>query len=201
VEETEIGDVRNGEQGSALVVVLVALALTLPLALLLMSTAFVAQRQARSVRDLTALDYAVRAGFGDAQARLATGRIDIAPDEASSYETIVDEITVRVRVERQPDVVLSLDGGVLEGPEARAVDLDAVGFDPTMRRVRQYRLLEVYLVESRAEGSGLPMVRLSAVLAGAEGGPLKQVGLVVERGYFDEIERRGLELGKATRIQ
>lgn len=192
---------RRGEQGSALVVVLVALALLLPLALLLMSTAFVAQRQARSVRDLTALDYAVRAGLGDAEVRLTARRIDVAPAEARSFEMVVNQIRVRVRVERQPDVVLSLDGRVLEELEARAVDVSAIGFDPTMRRVHQYRTLEVYLVESRAEQRELPTVRLSAVLVRVEGGPLQQAGLTVERGYFDEITRRGLELANATKIQ
>ena len=191
---------RQGEQGSALVIVLMALVLMLPLAMLLMSTAFVAQREAGNLRDLTALDYAARAGFADAHLRLAERRIEVAPTRASSYQTVVNGIDVRVRVERQPDAVLGLDGRVLSGIEARAVDVDAVGFDPTMRRVRQYRRLEVFLVESRADKSELPTVRLSAVLVRAEVGPLQQAGLIVERGYFDKRFDRGLELANATRL-
>lgn len=200
MEETATRNLRNGERGSALVVVLMALVVMLPLALLLMTTAFRAQRQAQSMRDLTALDYAVRAGFADAHLRLAERRIDLAPRSASSYQTVVDDVTVRVRVERQQDAVLSLDGRVLTGSDADEADVDAKGFDPTMRPVHQFQRLEVFLVESRADQSGLPTVRLSAVLVRAGSGPLQQAGLVVERGYFDKRFDRGLELANATRV-
>ena len=198
MEKTTTGHVRDSEQGSALIVVVMALVLMLPLAMLLMSTAFRWRQQAQTGRDLTALDYAVRAGYVDAHLRLEQRRINITPTESTAFETEVDGITVRVRVERQPDTVLSLGGRVLSAIEAQAVNLDVFGFDPTMRRVRQYRRLEVFLVESRADRSQLPTVRLSAVLVRAEEGPFQQAGLIVERGYFDELSERGLEFATAT---
>ena len=191
---------RESERGSALIIVVMALAMMLPLAMLLMSTAFRWRQQVQTSRDLTALDYAVRAGFVNAHLRMEQSRINIAPTTSTAFEMEVDGITVRVRVERQPDVVLSLDGRVLSDIEAQAVNVEVFGFDPTMRRVRQYRRLEVFLVESRADRSRLPTVRLSAVLVRADGGSFQQAGLIVERGYFDELSERGLELATATRL-
>jgi hypothetical protein len=70
--------------------------------------------------------------------------------------------------------------------EADQADLELTALDPDMRRVRQYLLLEVYLVEvlvsARPTSAG---VRLRGVLVKADGGRVQQAGLVTDRGFFE----------------
>ena len=177
---------KRSEAGSALLVVLVALLLLLPLSLILARMVGMWQRQSAEFRDLMAMEYAAEAGFADATTRLAARQIDLSPDESRSFAVYdLGGLSASVRVSRQPDVVLALDGSVLEGIEAKKVDLSSVGLDPDLRRVRRFRRLEVYLVEVRVSARpSLADVRLRGVLVRPQGGQLLQGGVNLDRGFF-----------------
>lgn len=187
---------RASEEGSALTVALLTLLILLPLALLLSASVLRWQRQATDFRDRTEAEFLVRSGVADAELRLGQGRIRPAAGESSRFETELEGITVRVRVERKPDIVLDLGGRILDELEAQDVDLDAVGLDGTLRRVRQYRLLEVYLVEARARPRpSLPEIRVSRVLVRdgrprfGRWAPLQQIGLKTDRRFYQQPRR------------
>lgn len=172
------------QRGSALVVVLLMLLLVLPLSLIIGRLVMQWQGGAARLLRLTAMEYAARAGFEDALARLAANRIALDADEATEFEVQgLEGLTPRVRVSRQPDAVVSLEGRVLGAIEAARADLSQVGLDPDMRRVRQFRKIEVCLVEVTVTGSG-GGVRLWGVLLRASDGTWQRAGLRVDRGFF-----------------
>ncbi|MGH9461150.1 MAG: hypothetical protein ACRD1X_08020, partial [Vicinamibacteria bacterium] len=183
------GELRRGERGSALVVVLLMLLLLLPLTLILSRLVMQWQRQAADFYAMTGLEYAARAGFEDAVSRLGTEKIQLRPNESTTFEVEgIGGHTAHVRVSRQADSVVSLDGRVLEGIEAALADLDQMTVDPDLRRVHLFRKLEVCRVDvtvarppSKASMAG---VRLGAVMVRVTGGAWRRAGLRIDRGFF-----------------
>lgn len=177
--------VTRNQEGSALVVALLALLILLPITLILSAMVVKWQKQSADLRDLSGMEYVSRAGLADASRRLDAGHLDVPSGETRSFEVRgLGGYVARVVVHRDPDVVLTLDGRILEGVEARGVDLRETALDPDMRRVRRFRRLEVYLVEARvAARPALPEVKVSGILIRPEGGELQQVGLRIDRQY------------------
>lgn len=176
----------GSERGSTLVVVLLMLLLLLPLTLILGRLVMQWQGGAAQFYRMVELEYAARAGFEEAVARLGSGRMELGRDRGSEFD--VEEIEgprTHVRVSRQPDAVISLEGRVLGELEAAGTDLTQIGLDPDMRRVRQFQELEVCLVEVTVDGPGSrPGVRLWGVLIRAVGGTWRRAGLRIDRGFF-----------------
>ena len=187
MEETDRSPV-SGERGTALVVVLLAIALLLPPTLVMSALAIRWQRQSIDYRDTLAEEFVAEAGFEAARRRLSAEGIGIAANESSSFE--LDElegIPAGVRVSRLEDVVLTLDGVVLEGLAAGRVDLNQTGIDSEGRVTYLYRKLELYLVEVEvARRPTLPAVRLSGVVARLPDGGLETLGLTVERRFRED---------------
>ena len=182
----------QSERGSALVVVLVAIVILLPLTLLLSTVALRWQKQSLSLRDGFGGEFAARAGLEEAKNRIATDGFDLAPERETSF--VVDEIgplTVSVSVLRQPDIVLTVSGQVLEGAAARSVDVEATGTDAEGREVYRYRPLEVYMVRSEViAGSGRRGVRLYSVIGRLPDGSIRPLGVSAKKGYFDQEARK-----------
>jgi hypothetical protein len=177
------------ERGVALPVVLIAMLILLPLSVILAAMVLSWQKQSAEFRDLLGMEFAARAGFEEAINRLSAEGIVTALGRGESMRFELDDVggfPVRTKISREPDVVLTLDGGVLEGLEADQADLELTALDPDMRRVRRYRLLEVYLVEvlvsARPTSAG---VRLRGVLVKVDAGRVQQAGLVMDRGFFE----------------
>jgi hypothetical protein len=107
----------------------------------------------------------------------------MAAKESTSFE--VDEIegmVARVRVSRTEDVVLTLEGGLLEGIDRGRIDLERTGVDAEGRVVYRYRTLEIYVVEvDVVRRQSLPAVKLHGVLARLPDGELETLGLTVQR--------------------
>ena len=179
--------VRRSEEGSALTIVLIAVMILLPLSLILTGMILKWQRQSAEFRDGLAMEYTARAGLAEAFNRISAGEFSLVSGESTDFETKdVGNFPARVRVSRTKDVILSLDGRAVEEPEASSIDLEQTAVDPDLRRVRLYRKLDVYLVEAQVSNKpGWVSVRLKAVLLRPENGPLRQVGLRIERGHFD----------------
>jgi hypothetical protein len=178
---------RHGERGAALLVVLIALAALMPLALLLSDFASRRQRQVTGYRFNLAGQAAVRGALDLAVGRLEEGRIAlVGPDQSAQFE--LEEPAnrpVTVRVRRQGDAVLTLEGDVLDAEDAAGLDLDSVALDGLGGLVRRYRRLEVYLVEAEAPARyPYAAVRLLAVVARPETEPFVVLGLRYDRGYF-----------------
>jgi hypothetical protein len=174
---------RSGESGTALVVVLMAIVILLPPTLVLATLALRWQRQSIDLRDRASEELAAQAFFEEARARLAGGELDIAPGEGRPFAPRpIEGVEARVRVSRSEDVVLSLEGRILEGVAAERVDPEQTGTDAEGREVYQYRRLEVYLVEAEASRrrSLLP-VRLTGVLARLPDGQFETLGVVRKR--------------------
>lgn len=175
------------ERGAALLLVLIALAALMPLALLLSDFAWRRQRQVNARQQNLGGQAAARGGLDLAMARLHEGRIALrGPDQSEQFELEEPEgRPVRVRVSRQSDAVLSLEGRVLTPEEAAGVDVDQLGIDGLGRQVRQYRRLEIYLVEAESPArSPFGAVRLLAAVARLDTGEVLCVGLRYDRGYF-----------------
>jgi type II secretory pathway pseudopilin PulG len=177
------------ERGAALLVVIVALAALMPLALLLSDFAWRRQRQVNGRQQNLAGQAATRGALDLTMARLQSGRLDLTgPDQSTRFELEEPEgRPVRVRLSRQDDAVLSLEGHVLTPEEAAMVDVDQVGTDGFGNVVHEYRRLEVYLVE--AESPARPpfgAVRLLATVVRLDTGDIKCIGLRYDRGYFRE---------------
>jgi hypothetical protein len=101
-------------------------------------------------------------------ARLQSGRLDLrGQDQSESFDLDEPESRpVRVRVSRQTDAVLSLEGRLLTPDEAAKVDADALGIDGLGNVVHQYRRLEIYLVEAESPARRpFGAVRLLAAVA------------------------------------
>jgi hypothetical protein len=177
--------VRRGERGVALILVLLTLAVVTPLALMLSDFALTRQRQANGFRQNLGGQAAVRGALAVAMTRLQSGQIALGPvAPAAEFDLYEGPRPVHVRVSREPDAVLGLDGSVLGPDDARDVDVDAVGIDPVRGAVREYRRLEVYRVEAERQARyPFAAVRLLAVVARLDDGVLCR-GVRYDRGYF-----------------
>ena len=81
-------------------------------------------------------------------------------------------------------MILGLDGSVIDPDDAADLDLDRLGIDPTSGAVRQYRRLEVYLVEAESPARyPFAAVRLLAVVGRLDEGVIC-LGVRYDRGYF-----------------
>ena len=175
------------ERGAALLLVLIALAGLMPLALLLSDFAWRRQRQVNARQQNMGGQAAVRGALDLTMARLQAGNIVlVGPDQSARFELDEPEgRAVRVRVSREGDAILSLEGRVLTPQEAADLDLDQLGIDGLGRVVRQYRRLEVYLVEAESPArSPFGAVRLLAAVTRQDTGEITCIGLRYDRGYF-----------------
>jgi hypothetical protein len=161
----------------------------LPLAVILATMVLSWQKQSAEFRDLLGMEFAARAGFEEAVNRLSAEGIMSSLGVGESTRFLIEDVggfPAHSTISREPDVVLTLGGRVLEGLEAEHADLDARGVDPDRRRVRQYRLLEVYLVEvlvsARPTSAG---VRLRGVVIKTDDGQGQRAGLAIDRGFFE----------------
>ena len=177
--------VMREEKGSALVIVLVALLILTPLMLILSAMVIKWQRQAVELRDLVGMEYAARAGFVSAANQLYIGHIDTQMGGTTSLElTGLEDFATKAQIVRDPDVVLTLDGQVLEGLDASRVDLEQTAIDPDLRRVRRFRRLEVYLVDVLVtQRPSIPGVRLQGILIRTDDGEVRQIGIRIDREH------------------
>lgn len=175
-----------GERGSALVVVLLMLLLILPLSLILGRLVMQWQSRAAQFRSFAEQEYTARAGFEDALRRLGLNEVKLDPDESTEFPLEgFEPPDVRVKVSREADAVVSLEGRVLEGIEATRADLEQIGVDPDLRRVYKFRKLEVCRVEVIVPGPrSFAGVRLWGVVVRAPNGPWQRAGLRIDRGFF-----------------
>jgi hypothetical protein len=173
----------NREQGAALVTVLVAIVVLLPPTIILAGLALRWQRQSIDFRDQIAQELAAEGVLEQARARLSGDAIDLAPNEGASFvPRAVPGLDSKVRVSRAEDVVLTLDGRVLEGMAATSVDLEQTGIDAEGRVVYQFRKVEIYLVEvDVSRRASLPPLKLYGVLARLPDGSLQTLGLTRRR--------------------
>ena len=171
------------EEGAALVTVLVAIIVLLPPTIVLASLALRWQRQSIDFRDRIAQELGAEGVLEEARARLSGNGIDLAPNEGTTFvPRDIDGLDSGVRVSRAEDVVLSLDGRLLEGLAATSVDLEQTGIDAEGRVVYQFRKVEVYLVEIDASRrASLPPVKLYGILAKLPDGSLQILGLTRRR--------------------
>jgi len=177
------------ERGAALLIVLIALAALMPLALLLSDFAWRRQQQVNARQQDLGGQAAVRGGLDVAMARVQSGRLDLrGADQSEEFEMEEPEgRPVRVRVSRQTDAVLSLEGRLLTPEEAAMVDVDALGIDGLGNVVHEYRRLEVYLVEAESPARRpFGAVRLLAAVARLDTGEIYCIGMRYDRGYFRE---------------
>lgn len=166
-------------------VVLLVLLVLLPLGLTLLTMVMARFKQTVNFRDLLQQDFAVRGGLAEAAVRLEGG-LDLKAGESAPFEMEgLSQNVVAVRVERDRDVILALDGHVLTSLEAARVNVGQVAIDAEGRRIFQYRKVEVYLVEAKVIGRpGLAGVRLRGVLLRKPNGTIAQMGVRLERGFF-----------------
>ena len=179
---------RPQERGAALLLVLIALIALMPMALFLSDFAWRRQRQVNTRTQNVGGQAAVRGALELAMARIQSGRIHLlGPDQSERFELEEPDFRpVRVRVSRQDDAVLGLEGRVLAPDEAAQVDPDELGIDGLGRVVRQYRRLEVYLVEAESPARHpFGAVRLLAAVARLDTGEVVCVGVRYDRGYFN----------------
>ena len=186
--------VMREEKGSALVIVLVALLILTPLMLILSAMVVRWQQQAAELRDLVGMEYAARAAFVSAANQLYIGNIETQVGATTPLELAgLGDFATKAQISRDPDVVLTLDGTVLEGIDTRRVDLEQTAIDPDLRRVRRFRRLEVYLVDVLVtRRPSIPDVRLQGILIRTDDGELRQVGIRIDREYAQvETETNG----------
>jgi hypothetical protein len=179
--------VRAKERGAALLLVMIMLAALMPLALLLSDFAFRRQRQVNARQQDLGGQAAVRGALDLVMARIQSGRLDLrGVDQSERFELEEPEgRPVRVRVTRQADAVLSLDGRLLTPEEVAMVDVGALGIDGLGNVVREYRRLEVYLVEAESPArQPFGAVRLLAAVARLDTGEIYCIGMRYDRGYF-----------------
>lgn len=174
------------ERGASLLLVLLALATLMPLALLVSDLASRRQRQVTAHQLNLGGQAAVRGALDLAMARLQSGRIALASAQSARFE--LEEPAsrpVRVRVSREPDAVLTLDGRVLGPEDAGDLELDRLGIDGMGRAVRQYRTLEIYLVDAESPARyPFGAVRLLGVVARLDADRVMCLGVRYDRGYF-----------------
>jgi hypothetical protein len=173
-----------GERGAALLLALVALAALMPLALVLSDLVTMRQRQVGGLRQNVGGQAMVRGALDLALAQLRSRQISLEPAQSTEFDLREPPRPVHVRVSRQPDVVLGLDGSVSDLEDAADVDLEALGIDRTGGVVRQYRRLEIYLVEAESPARyPFAAVRLLGVVGRLDEGVLC-LGVRYDRGYF-----------------
>jgi len=184
--QDDIRVLRRGERGLALLLVLAALAMALVLVLVVSKVALSRRVKATAYRETLARQIAVRGALDSVRERLFTKKLVLSPDRVSQFELGAPlAVAVRVRVARESDAVVTLDGRVLRGLEASGIDVAEVGMDGTKRTVHPYRRLQVYLVEAEAEGGpSFPAVRLLGGLARLDDGSVLSLGFRYDRGYF-----------------
>lgn len=174
------------ERGVSLILVLIALAALTPLALMLSNFVLTRQRQVNAYQQGVGSQAAVRGALDLAMARLQAREIVLLASESSTFELENGPRPVRVRVTRDADAVLALDGSVLDPAEVLDLDVDSLGIDPAGGgAVREYRKLEVYHVEAESPARyPFPAVRLLAALGRLDEGVVC-LGVRYDRGYFD----------------
>jgi hypothetical protein len=171
------------EDGAALVTVLVAIIVLLPPTILLATLALRWQQQSIDYRDRIAQELAAEGVLEEARARLSGNGIDLAPNEGTTFVPRGnDGIDSHVRVSRTDDLVLALDGRLLDGLAAASADLNATGTDAEGRVIYQFRKVEIYLVEiDVSRRASLPPVKLYGILARLPDGSLQTLGLTRRR--------------------
>jgi hypothetical protein len=172
------------ERGASLILVLFALSVLMPLALILSDLVLMRQRQVNRHQQNVGGQAAVRGALDLAMARLQSGQIALGSARFAEFELEEPPRPIHVRVSREPDAVLGLDGRVFDPEEAADLDLDRLGIDPVRGAVRQYRRLEVYTVEAEAPARyPFAAVRLLAVVGRLDEGVIC-LGVRYDRGYF-----------------
>ncbi|HEY7698374.1 MAG TPA: hypothetical protein VIE88_08150 [Vicinamibacteria bacterium] len=169
--------------GAAIVTVLIAIAVMVPPTIILATLALRWQRQSIDFRDRIAQELAAEGVLDEARARLAGKDLDLAPEEGATFVPRAEkEMEAAVRVSRADDVVLALDGRLLEGAAATSADLEATSTDAEGREVFQYRRIEVYLVQvDVSRRRSLPPLKLYGVLAKLPDGSIQTLGLTRRR--------------------
>jgi len=175
------------ERGAALLLVMIALAALMPLALLLSDFAWRRQQQVNANQQNLAGQAAVRGALELAMARIQSGRLVLrGPDQSERFE--LEEPAgrpVRVQVSRETDAVLGVDGRLLAPEEVAMADVDQLGIDNLGNQVREYRRLEVYVVEAESPARRpFGAVRLLATVVRLDTGEIDCIGLRYDRGYF-----------------
>ena len=177
---------RAGERGVSLVLVLVALAALTPLALMLSNFVLTRQRQVNAHQQAVGSQAAVRGGLDLAMSRLGAGELALVPSESSDFDLETGPRPVRVRVTRDADAILALDGRVIDPADEPDLDLDQLGIDASGGgAVREYRRIEVYHVDAESPARyPFPAVRLLAAI-GRLDGRVVCLGVRYDRGYFE----------------
>lgn len=166
----------GNERGVALVIVLMAIMVILPPTIILASFAMRWQRQAIDMRDGMEQEYLAEAALEHARNRLSGDDVDIEVEGRRTFR--VDELDVEFTLTRLDDVVLTVEGDILEGLAAGRVNLDQVGVDAEGRTVYQYRKLELYLVETVLQRRpSLVPTTLRAVMARLPNGTIETLGV------------------------
>ena len=176
---------RVDERGASLILVLIALAALMPLAMMLADLVSMRQRQVTGFQQNLGGQAAVRAGLDLALTRLQSRQITLGSAQAERFELKLAPRPVRVRVSRQSDAILAMDGSVIDPEGAAGLDLESLVLDPVAGGViRRYRRLEVYLVEAECSARyPFAAVRLLAVVGRLDEGVLC-LGVRYDRGYF-----------------
>jgi hypothetical protein len=182
----EEDDLLKREGGAALVTVLVAIVVLLPPTVILATLALRWQRQSVDFRDRIAQELAAEGVLEEARARLSGGPGDGIDLPSKGGITFVprggESASARVRISRAEDVVLTLDGRILEGIAAGGVDLERTAIDAEGRTVYQYRKVELYLVEIDASPRpSLPPLKLYGILGRLPDGSIQTLGLTRRR--------------------
>ena len=178
---------KAGERGAALILVMIALAALMPLALLLSDFAWRRQQQVNARQQDLAGQAATRGALDLAMGRIQSGGLVLrGPDQSERFELEEPEgRPVRVRVSRETDAVLSVDGRLLAPEDAAMADVDQLGIDIFGNQVREYRRLEIYIVEAESPARRpFGAVRLLATVVRLDTGETSCIGLRYDRGYF-----------------
>jgi hypothetical protein len=176
----------RGERGAALILALLTLMALTGLALLLSDLVTLRQRQVNAYQQNLGGQFAVRGALDLAMARLQSTQTSLDPNQSAHFELEEPAARpVRVSVTRQADAILSIGGRVLDPDEAEKVDVDSVGIDGLGSAVREYRRLEVYLVEAEAPARyPFTAVRLLAVVGRLDNASVVCLGVRYDRGSF-----------------
>lgn len=167
---------RRSERGVALVIVLMAIVVILPPTILLATFAMRWQRQAMDMRDGMEQDYVAEAALEHARNRLTGDEFEIEVDGRRTFR--VGELDVEGTITRLDDVVVTVEGDILEGLAAKQVNLGLTGVDAEGRTIYQYRKVELFLVEIvlKRRPSLVPAT-LRAVMARLPGGSIETLGI------------------------
>ena len=175
------------EQGSALIVVLLAIVMLLPPTLVLATLAIRWQRQSLDYRDTIGGEFVAHAAFEQMRNRIAGQGLDLAPNEGTSFALEpMGEVEASARVARVDDVIIAQDGRLIERMDDDRVDLDLTGTDAEGRVVYRYRKLELYVVQvDVTRRPTMPAIRLHGIVAKLPDGTFETLGLTLRRGFFD----------------